>query len=67
MLLGVQTSFSSGLHPGPFTFCGDLLTLYLLCHKECSGVSPVSLAESLLGWIIYIPVCKQRSYLFTLS
>lgn len=66
MLLGVQTSFSSVLHPGLLAFCGDLHTFYLLCGEGCSGVSPVSLAVSLLGWIIYITVLKQRSCLFTL-
>jgi len=68
MLLGVQTSFSSVLlHPGPLTFCDDLHTFCLLCSGGCPDVSPVSLADFLLGWIIDIPVFKQRSYFFTLS
>lgn len=49
------------------SFCGDLHTLCLMCGEGCSGMSLVSLAESLLGWIIYSPVFKQRSFLFTLS
>lgn len=40
-------------------FCGDLHTFYFMCGKGCYGVSSVSLAESLLGWIIYSPVFKQ--------
>lgn len=30
-----------------------------MCGKGCTSVSSVSLAESLLGWIIYSPVFKQ--------
>lgn len=64
MLLGVQTSFSSILYPGNL-FCGDLHTFCLMCDEGCSGVSPVSLAEYLLGWIVYSPGFKQRSCLCT--
>lgn len=64
MLLGVQTSFSSVLHPRPRTFCGDLHTLYLLCSGGCSDVSPASLAESLLGWIIYLFLFSNRGLTF---
>lgn len=58
MLLGVQTSFSSVLYPG--TLSVVTFTLSISCVVRDAPVRlQVSLAESLLGWIIYSPVFKQ--------
>lgn len=54
MLLGVQTSFSSALYPGNLSVV--TFTLHFWCVVRDALVSLESLAESLLGWIIYSPV-----------